>query len=72
MAASLSYPVCFVAGDQVLWRLSSETVSFFLPLALLAETTFLPPVEAILLLKPCLFLLFLLDGWNVLFIFWPA
>ncbi len=51
---------------------SSETVSFFLPFARLLATIFLPVTEAILLLNPCLFFLFLLDGWNVLFIFTNA
>lgn len=48
---------------------SSETVSFFLPLALRAARTLRPFAVAILSLKPCLFFLFLFDGWNVLFIF---
>ncbi len=42
---------------------SSETVSFFLPLALLAASTLRPLAVAILSLKPCLFFLFLFDGW---------
>ena len=41
---------------------SQDTVNFFLPLALLLARTFLPFTEAILSLKPCLFLLFLFDG----------
>jgi hypothetical protein len=41
---------------------SDETVSFFLPLALLAARTLLPLGVDILSLKPCLFALFLLDG----------
>ena len=53
---------------QPLYLGSSETVSFFLPFALRAARTFLPPTEAILSLKPCLFFLFLFDGWYVLFI----
>lgn len=47
---------------------SSDTVSFFLPFALLFAKTALPLAVAILSLKPCLFLLFLFEGWNVLFI----
>ena len=47
---------------------SDETDNFFLPLARRAARTFRPLAEAILSLKPCLFLLFLLEGWNVLFI----
>lgn len=41
---------------------SDETVSLCLPLALLRANTFLPLAEAILSMKPCLFLLFLFDG----------
>ena len=47
---------------------SSETVSFFLPLARRAANTLRPLAVAILSRKPCLFFLFLLEGWNVLFI----
>ena len=39
-----------------------EALSLFLPLALLALITFLPPAVAILALKPCLFLLATLLG----------
>ena len=42
------------------------TVKLFLPLALLAARTLLPFGVDILSLKPCLFLFFLSDGWNVL------
>lgn len=48
--------------------ISSETVSFFLPLALRAASTLRPLAVDIRLRKPCLFLLFRFDGWNVLFI----
>jgi len=41
---------------------SSDTVNFFLPLALLLAKTALPPAVAILSLKPCLFLLFVFEG----------
>src|SRR6056297_591259 len=41
---------------------SEETVNLFLPLALLLARTFLPLAVAMRSLKPCLFLLFLLDG----------
>lgn len=41
---------------------SSETVNFFLPLALLEANTFLPLAVDILSRKPCLFFLFLLEG----------
>jgi hypothetical protein len=47
---------------------SGETDSFFLPLALREARTLLPLGVDILSLKPCLFALFLLDGWYVLFI----
>ena len=45
---------------------SLETVSFLRPLALRAAITLRPAVVLILSLKPCLFLLFLIDGLNVL------
>ena len=44
------------------------TVNLALPLARRAASTFLPFLVAILERKPCLFLLFLFEGWNVLFI----
>lgn len=47
---------------------SSETVNFFLPFALRAASTFRPFTDSILFLNPCLFFLFLFDGWKVLFI----
>jgi len=47
---------------------SSDTVSFFLPLARRAANTLRPFALAILVRKPCLFFLFLFEGWNVLFI----
>lgn len=46
---------------------SEETVNLCLPFALLALITLLPLAEDILSLKPCLFFLFLREGWNVLF-----
>lgn len=48
---------------------SSDTVNFLRPLARRAANTRRPFAVAILSRKPCLFLLFLLEGWNVLFIF---
>jgi hypothetical protein len=42
--------------------LSSETVSFFLPLALLEASTLRPFAEDILSRNPCLFLLFRFEG----------
>ena len=47
---------------------SDETETFFLPLALRLANTLRPLAEAMRSLKPCLFLLFLFEGWNVLFI----
>ena len=48
---------------------SSETVSFFLPFFLLAANTLRPLAEAMRSRKPCLFFLFLREGWYVRFIF---
>jgi hypothetical protein len=42
---------------------SGEAESFFLPFALREASTLLPLGVDILSLKPCLFALFLLDGW---------
>ena len=55
---------------QAIWQLlkkpydylSSETVSFFLPLALLLFKTLRPLAVDILSRNPCLFFLFLTDG----------
>ena len=47
---------------------SSETVSFFLPFARRAANTLRPLAVAIRSRNPCLFFLFLFEGWNVLFI----
>lgn len=47
---------------------SSDTDNFFLPLALRADKILRPLAEEILVRNPCLFFLFLLEGWNVLFI----
>ncbi|KPL16839.1 MAG: hypothetical protein AMS26_03330 [Bacteroides sp. SM23_62] len=47
---------------------SSDTDIFFLPLALRADKILRPFAEVILVRNPCLFFLFLLEGWNVLFI----
>ena len=51
--------------DYLLAR-AALTVKLFLPFALLAAKTLLPFGVDILSRKPCLFLLFLSDGWNVL------
>lgn len=53
-----------------MWFFSSETVNFFLPFALRLANTRLPLADDILSLNPCLFLRFLLEGWNVLFMFY--
>ena len=47
---------------------SSEIVSFLRPFARRAANTRRPLAVAILSRKPCLFFLFLKEGWNVLFI----
>lgn len=47
---------------------SSDTVSLALPLARRDASTLLPLAVAMRERNPCLFFLFLLEGWNVLFI----
>jgi hypothetical protein len=47
---------------------SSETVNFFLPFFLREANTLRPLALAMRSRKPCLFFLFLFDGWNVRFI----
>ena len=47
---------------------SSDTDNFFLPLLLREDKVLRPLAELILVRNPCLFFLFLLEGWNVLFI----
>jgi len=54
---------------RYLFEYSLETESFLRPLARRADNTFRPLAVDILSRKPCLFFLFLFDGWNVLFIF---
>jgi len=56
-----------VTRYYALWRPSLDTVSLFLPLALLAANILLPLADDMRSRKPCLFLLFLWEGWNVLF-----
>jgi len=46
---------------------SLETVSFFRPFFLRFDNTLRPLAVAILSRKPCLFFLFLREGWNVRF-----
>ena len=53
--------------SNYLWPISSETVKRVLPLALLLAITRCPLAVDIRSIKPCLFFLFLLDGWKVLF-----
>ena len=53
---------------MVLYRQYDYTDNLFLPLALLAEITFLPFFVFILVLKPCVLFLGVLCGWYVLFI----
>ena len=53
---------------MVLYRWPDYTDNLFLPLALLAEITFLPFFVFILVLKPCVLFLGVLCGWYVLFI----
>ena len=59
-------PIFF--SDYYLPRLSSDTVSFFLPLALRAASTLRPLAVDILSLNPCLCLRLVFEGWYVLFI----
>jgi hypothetical protein len=47
---------------------SSETVSFFLPFFLREANTLRPLAVAMRSRKPCLFVLFLREGWYVRFI----
>jgi len=47
---------------------SSDTDNLALPFARRDANTLRPLAVAILERKPCLFFLFLLEGWNVLFI----
>lgn len=55
-----------ICDENYLFAREALTVKLFLPFALLAAKTLLPFGVDILSLKPCLFLLFLSDGWNVL------
>ena len=51
---------------------SSETVNFLRPFARRDANTLRPFALAILSRNPCLFFLFLLEGWNVLFIVYSS
>ena len=55
-----------IIKENYLLARAALTVKLFLPFALLAANTRLPFGVDILSRKPCLFLLFLSDGWNVL------
>ena len=59
---SNTFKISTIVNHYFLCLGSEDTESFFLPLALLRASTFLPLADAILSLKPCLFLLFLFDG----------
>jgi len=54
-------------ADYALCLGSSETDSFLRPFFRLPDMILRPLAEDILSLNPCLFFLFLLDGWNVRF-----
>ena len=60
------------AADYFLPWTSSETVNFLRPLARRAANTRRPFAVCIRWRKPCLLFLFLLWGWNVLFIVFYA
>ena len=59
-------------GQKQVWFLlkfvGEDTDIFLRPLALRLAKTLRPLAEAIRSRNPCLFLLFLFEGWNVLFI----
>jgi hypothetical protein len=57
-----TFCIIMLLRNYALCLISSETVSFLRPFALLAASTFLPFAVDILSLKPCLFFLFLFDG----------
>jgi len=59
------YSVAYIKSFN--YFISSETDNFFLPAARLLDRIFRPFLVDILSRKPCLFLRFLFDGWNVLF-----
>ena len=59
---SNTFYILTIVNHYFLCLNSEDTESFFLPFARLRARTFLPLTEAILSLKPCLFLLFLFDG----------
>lgn len=63
---NLKHLLYMIIKENYLLARDALTVKLFLPFALLAANTLLPFGVDILSRKPCLFLLFLSDGWNVL------
>ena len=61
---------CALAGKNYLPWCSLDTVSCLRPFLRRIESTRRPLAVVIRSRKPCLLTLFLLCGWNVLFIFW--
>lgn len=59
---SNTFKILTIVNHYFLCLASEDTDNFFLPLALLRANTFLPLTEAILSLKPCLFLLLRFEG----------
>lgn len=60
----------FSVDEDYFNRISSETVNRLRPFARRRASTFRPFLLLILSRKPCLFFLFLLDGWYVRFMFY--
>ena len=58
----------FIVQPYTLCLGSSDTDNFFLPLTRRADIILRPLAEVMRDRNPCLFFLFLLEGWNVLFI----
>ncbi len=56
------YNILTIVNHFYFGLFSDETESFFLPFALLLESTFLPAGVDILSLKPCLFFLLRFEG----------
>lgn len=59
--------ILIVETHYLLCLNSDDTETFLRPFALRRARTLRPFADAMRSLKPCLFLLFLLDGWYVLF-----
>ena len=60
--------IIFSLKEEKTTKIVAYADNFFLPFALLAANTFLPPAVLILLLNPCTLDLCLFFGWNVIFI----